>query len=223
VTSPQVWPVIHLSTPELAYRNADIAVRCGAAGVFLIEMGGLDDAIDPVAVELKRRYPNLKVGINYLSLPAPIALVRTIGLGMDATWADRPGVRSNCIEDSVEAITPVLRTNPGHLFFASVAFKYQPVDPNPALAALRAHELGMIPTTSGTATGVAPSSQKLYGMRKVLGDKPPLAVASGITQDNAYELGRFLSHILVSTGISESFYSFSEPLLARLMEQVADL
>ncbi len=185
MSAPQVWPVIHLSTPELAFRNADIAQRCGAAGVVLIHMDGQDDAIDPVAFKLKRRHPGLKVGVNYLSLPAPVALVRSLGLGLDATWTDRPGVRSAGADESVEAVTPVLRMNPGHLFFGSVAFKYQLPERDPARAAVRAHGLGMIPTTSGPATGVPPSPEKLYGMRKALGDAP-LAVASGITPDNAY-------------------------------------
>ncbi len=46
-------------------------------------------------------------------------------------------------------------------------------------------------------------------------------MASGIDPHNVYELGRFLTHILVSTGISSSFYDFDEGLLQRLMAQLA--
>ena len=119
-----------------------------------------------------------------------------------------------------EAIVPVLNTNPAHLFFGSVAFKYQPEDMDPPEAARRAIGLGMIPTTSGVATGSAPPAEKLFEIRHGIGPWAPLALASGMTPDNAYELGRFLTHALVATGISESFYEFSEPLLARFMEQV---
>ena len=118
-----------------------------------------------------------------------------------------------------EAIVAVLETNPGHLFFGSVAFKYQPEDVDPPEAARRAIALGMIPTTSGPATGCAPPPEKLYRIRRGIGTGA-LALASGLTPGNAYELGRFLTHALVSTGISESFYVFSEPLLARFLEQV---
>ena len=217
---PQVWPVIHLSTPELAYRNAELAQACGCAGVFLIEMDGRNDAIDPVAFELKRRFPGLKVGANYLGMPAHFAVVRSLFLGLDATWTDDPGVRSDGVDPMArEATVPVLKQNPGHLFFGSVAFKYQPVDPDPPAAARAALALGMIPTTSGAATGVPPQASKLHAMRQALGDGP-LAVASGIDPDNAYELGRFLTHILVSTGISSSFHEFDEGLLRRLMGQL---
>lgn len=218
---PQVWPVIHLSTPEVAYRNAELAQACGCTGVFLIEMDGRNDAIDPVAFELKRRFAGLKVGVNYLGLPAYLAVVRSLSLGMDATWTDDPGVRSDGVRPmTLEGVVPVLRQNPRHQFFASVAFKYQPVDADPPAAAREALALGMIPTTSGAATGVPPQASKLHAMRQAVGDGP-LAVASGIDPDNAYELARFLTHILVSTGISSSFHDFDEGLLRRLMDQVS--
>lgn len=217
---PEVWPVIHLSTTTLALENARIAQACGATGVFVISMDGKDDDIDPVVVELKRRFTALKVGVNYLQHPAHIALPRAIALGADATWFDDSGVRSDGVNPMVEqAIVPVMKANPGHLVFGSVAFKYQAIDPDPAAAALLAARFGMIPTTSGDATGQAPSGSKLSYMRDAVGDGP-LAVASGITPDNAFALGRFLTHVLVATGISKSFYEFDEELLQQLMEQL---
>lgn len=217
---PQVWPVIHLDTPDVAYCNAELARRCGCPGVFLIEMDGCNDAIDPVAIEVKRRFPGLKVGVNYLGMPAHLAVAHSLALGLDATWTDNPGVRSDGVHPMVrEATVPVLQQNPGHLFFGSVAFKYQPEDADPPAAARAALALGMIPTTSGPATGMPPQASKLHAMREAVGTGP-LAVASGIDPDNAYELGRFLTHILVSTGISSSFYEFDEGLLRRLMGQL---
>ena len=63
----KVWPVIHLSTLELAYRNASMAAEHGAEGVFLIHMDGDDEQILPVALHLKSRLPGLMLGGNYLS------------------------------------------------------------------------------------------------------------------------------------------------------------
>lgn len=218
--APQVWPVIHLSSHDVAIENARIASEGGATGVFLISMDGNDDAIDPVAVDIKCRFPGLKVGVNYLSLPAHIALPRSIALGADATWFDDAGVRSDGVSAMVEqAVAPVMKANPQHMVFGSVAFKYQPVDHDPAQAAVLARDLGMIPTTSGPATGEAPSGAKLKYMRDALGDSP-LAVASGISPDNAFVLGRFLTHVLVATGISKSFYQLDAELLKQLMEQL---
>lgn len=214
---PQVWPVIHIAGLAAARRNAEIAKTCGCTGVFVIDMDGSNETIDEIALDLKRGFPALKVGINYLGVPVHLAVARSLALGMDATWSDEPGVRSDGVMVRTrEAVMPALQDNPGHLFFASVAFKYARVDVDPAAAARAACALGMIPTTSGLATGVAPDARKLQSMRAAIGDAP-LAVASGINVDNAFELGRFLTHVLVATGISSSFYEFDEALLGQLM------
>jgi hypothetical protein len=212
-----LWPVIHLDTPELAYRNAAIAQRAGVRGVFLIHMDGLDEQIDPIAEQIKQRYPGLRVGVNYLSLDAPTALARAIALGHDASWSDKPGVRSDYIDPSAQGMSELLRNNPKHQFFASVAFKYQPNDPDPGTAAMRALRLGMTPTTSGKGTGHAPPVEKLALIRQTIGAEAPLALASGATPDNAQVLAPYLSDILVSTGISSSFSEFDEALLGRLV------
>lgn len=232
--APEVWPVIHLAGLDLALSNAAIARACGCPGVFLIQMEGYDDEIAPAAMAVRARFPDLKIGANFLSLRADEALRRSLALGLDATWADAPGVRSDRTQPWVlESLVPQLQAHPQHLFFGSVAFKYQPVDADPPAAALRAAELGMVPTTSGSATGIAPAADKLHAMRLALNQAQaqtraqaqaqpctPLAAASGITPDNVYELGRFLTHILVATGVSKSFHELDEQALRRLVAQL---
>lgn len=233
--APEVWPVIHLAGLDLALSNAAIARACGCPGVFLIQMEGYDDEIAPAAMAIRARFPDLKIGANFLSLRADEALRRSLALGLDATWADAPGVRSDRTQPWVlESLVPQLRANPQHLFFGSVAFKYQPAELDPPAAALRATELGMVPTTSGSATGIAPDAAKLHAIRLALDEArasqsatispagaAPLAVASGISPENAYELGRFLTHILVATGVSRSFHELDEATLRRLVELVS--
>lgn len=232
--SPEVWPVIHLAGIELALRNATIARACGCPGVFLIQMNGYDDEIEPAAQAIRARFGDLKIGGNFLSSRADEALRRSLAMGLDATWSDAPGVRSDGVQPWLqESLVPQLQAHPQHLFFGSVAFKYQPVDADPPAAALRAAELGMVPTTSGSATGIAPAADKLHAMRLALNQAQaqaraqaqaqpctPLAVASGITPDNACELGRFLTHILVATGVSKSFHELDEQALRRLVAQL---
>ncbi len=217
----QIWPVIHVTTPALALSNARVAFDCGCPGVFVISMHGDDDGSDRVALALKAGHPDKLVGSNRLGYSALASLERSLALGLDATWTDRPGVRSDSISPEGRAIADLLRTVPGHRFFGSIAFKYQPRDYNPGEAAVRAHSMGMIPTTSGEATGVAPPATKLASIRTALGDGAPLALASGVTPENASELAGYLSHILVSTGISKSFDTFDESLLRQLMVNVA--
>jgi hypothetical protein len=217
---PQIWPVIHIDTPELAYANAKIAFDAGCVGVFLIHMDGEDEMLDPIGLEIQRRHPDHKIGVNYLSMGAEVAVKRAIAMGFQASWSDNPGVRSDWIDGSADRIGELLAAHPKHSFFASVAFKYQKRDPHPGEAAKRALGMGMIPTTSGEATGKAPAESKLTEIRGQIGPAAPLALASGVTPENGAALGRYLTHILVSTGISASFYRFDPGKLAALVRAI---
>lgn len=216
---PEVWPVIHVENHETALANATIAAQAKAEGIFLIQMHGNDDLLDPLIYPIRQQFPQLKVGFNFLSLSPLEALRRSLQLGADATWTDRPGVRSDGVSVEAEDISALLLQHSDHLFFASIAFKYQPVDPNPWLAAQKAYYLGMIPTTSGEATGMAPAAEKLRLIKKGQSSLS-LALASGITADNVGEFLPYLTHCLVSTGISHDFEHFDAKKLQQLVDRV---
>lgn len=222
----ELWPVIHIKPGDpaeaesLVMQNAELALQHGCAGVFLIDMQGNDEPVPALARRVKNRYPTLKVGINLLSACALEALNFSLPYGLDATWTDSPGVTSSrsTVESSV--IAQRLREYPGHLFFGSVAFKYQAQEENPPGAALAADALGMIATTSGVATGHAAPTEKLVKMRAALKDKP-LGLASGLTPANVHEYAGLITHALVSTGISIDFFSFCPKALADMATAVA--
>lgn len=215
----KVLPVIHALDVPQCMRNAELAFDAGADGVFLIHMDGMDEDLEVIAVHLKGRWPERFVGVNFLSRNPLEALERCLKLELDATWTDKPGVTGNGVSPLAQVVCARLMENPQHLFFGSVAFKYQAAEPLPVQAALNAKELGMVPTTSGEATGVAPAVDKLKAMRAGLGSSP-LALASGLTPDNVTELGPYLSHLLVATGVSRDFHNFDEALLRRFVEAV---
>lgn len=216
----QVLPVIHVLDVAQAVRNAQLAFDNGADGVFVISMDGRDDELDGVACHLKSRWPDRFIGVNYLTVAPLAALERSLLFGLDGTWTDKPGVTSQGAGDQAHLIRELLLRHPKHKFFGSVAFKYQPADLDPAKAAVNAASLGMVPTTSGTATGVAPSVTKVAAMRRALGRHEPLALASGLTPENVGVLALYLTHLLVSTGVSRSFHEFDADLLARFVAAV---
>lgn len=216
---PKVWPVIHMGTEQQALDNARIAAEHGCEGVFVISMDGRDAAVAPLARKIKDLFPDLLVGINLLRSSADKALAKSLGAGLDATWTDSPGVGGAGASSLGQSLGEALAKSPGHLFFGSVAFKYQKEEPHPEAAASNAWALGMIPTTSGEATGAAPTEEKLAGMRSAVGSGP-LGVASGIDPENVGLLGARVSHILVSTGISKSFHEFDSELLGALMARL---
>lgn len=217
----KVFPVIHYETVRQALDNAAIAERCGCPGVFLISMDGRDDELDQAIMAVKFRFTGLKVGGNFLSLGPLEALQRCLDLEIDATWTDKPGVTSAGANADAHAIRDLLLANPEHAFFGSVAFKYQAPERDPAKAALNAFELGMIPTTSGAATGVAVDTTKLATMKGALG-AAPLALASGVSPENAHLFIPHVDYFLVSTHISETPDSpmLSESKLRALMAVV---
>ncbi len=199
----QVLPVIHYQTIRQALDNAALVARCGCPGLFLISMEGEDDELDQACISVKGNFPQLRVGANFLTQSAEAALQRSLDLGLDATWTDKPGVTSFGANEAALRISAVLRQHPQHQFFGSVAFKYQAPERFPPQAAVAAANLGMVATTSGAATGVAADVDKLRAMKAALGDHP-LALASGVSPDNASQFVPYVDFFLVSTHISET-------------------
>ncbi|KVP39816.1 hypothetical protein WJ87_06435 [Burkholderia ubonensis] len=212
----KVIPVIHFESEAQALRNAELAYDAECAGVFLIHMEGQNHLLAPVARLIKSRWPDMLVGINYLGRDPAAATAANIADGLDMTWTDVQLTHSEAAPwDGAVRVREALVRNPAHRVFAGVAFKHQRHEPQPELAARTAHAFGLIPTTSGPATGVAAETAKIAQLRAALGDAP-LAIASGITPENAREFAPYLSHILVATGVSASFHDFDFEKLYRL-------
>lgn len=222
--TPQIWPVIHVGSQNqnLALENAKIAADCQCQGVFLISMEGDDNIIPPLANTVQSTFPQLNVGINLLQHSPTAALQKALDHKLSATWADQTLFTDKptaAQTDEIFKIQKIRENTPHHQIFTSVSFKYQKSDPNPGQSAKLAASYGFIPTTSGPGTGQAASTGKLENLRAALGEKP-LAVASGVTPDNIQNHIGLVTHILVATGISRSFYEFDEKLLQNLMQKI---
>lgn len=214
---PSIIPVIHYADDGQAMRNAARAFDTGCEGVLLIHMEGRNGLLPRIAQEIKDLWPDRLVGINNLGMGAAEAVTRNVALGLDMTWTDEQPTHSDQAPWSdAEDLRTALAEGPGHLLFVGVAFKHQRHEPKPGLAARKAVEMGFIPTTSGTATGVAAEDRAIARLRTEIGVEAPLGIASGITPDNAHLFAPHLSHILVATGVSSSFHEFDETLLRRL-------
>lgn len=202
---PHIYPVIHLGSFDIEHtlEQVKLAQACGADGVFLISHTGQDRQVVHRANVVKTHFaPNFKVGINLLSTGNQEAFVWAVDCQADMLWVDAPGVTSNGISDHGRQLKQTTGLKPSIEVFASVAFKYQPIDLDPPRAAQLALEMGFTPTTSGTGTGSAPTVEKIQSMSAATGGK--LAVASGMTPDNVALYAPYLKDILVSTGISKN-------------------
>lgn len=212
----EVWPVIHAKDANQVVECAMIARIARCPGVFLISMHGDDESLDKYANLIWREVPYLRVGVNYITFSPVAALVRSRRIGYDATWTDRQMFTGGTVSQEAYDILAIAPKN--HKFFTAVSFKGQPNDPSPERSAAVAASCYCTPTTSGTSTGVPPSVEKIKKIREGMSPQAPLAIASGITPENVVEYKPYVSHILVSTGISKSFHEFDLGKLMLLKE-----
>lgn len=228
VPGPVVAPVIHTLDAEQAARNVGAAVRAGAAGVFLINHDFEKERLVPILRTIRERWPGLWLGVNFLAVTGRDAFpilgrLEAEGCAIDAYWADDARIdEREAVQTEAEEIARV-RADSGWtgLYFGGVAFKKQrPVDPaDYRRSAGIARGFMDVVTTSGIATGREADDSKIAAFRAALGDAP-LALASGVTPQNATRYGREVDCFLVATGINRDgdFYNIDPARLDALMQ-----
>lgn len=213
----QIYPVIHRLSASHALEQAQLAEACGADGVFVISHTGEDEGALVSAVEIRksRRCQDFSVGVNLLSTKPQNAVQLGRELLLDAVWIDNMEITSHAVGHVGRRCTDIAAGSDLKLF-GGVAFKYGPVESDPPKAAEVACEAGIVPTTSGPATGVAPDIKKIAAIADRVGSRT-LALASGVTPDNIAMFAPYLGHVLVSTGICGSPDHFCEHKLRALI------
>ncbi len=226
---PAVLPVIHVRDARQACRNAAVAIEAGAQGVFLINHDFPREELVPILGEVRARFPSLWLGVNFLAVTGRDAFpvlgrLRAEGVEIDAYWADdaRIDERVPADEQTEAAEIAAAREVSGWtgLYFGGTAFKKQrPVaTADHEAAALTAASWMDAVTTSGVATGEAADRAKIAAFRRGCGDAP-LALASGVTPENAAGYAPDVDAMLVATGISRpgDFYEIDPARLRRLL------
>lgn len=218
-----IFPVIHYLSDEQILHNVDLAQKYGCKGVFLIDMNGNNQQKTlEIAIQIAKQYPCLEVGVNHLGTSPHKALQKNIEAQLSMTWTDQCLTHTvfNKYAQDIEALSSLLINNK-HSLFSAVAFKYQPDEPHPGIAAQKAIEAGFIPTTSGVATGKSISLQKLEDIRSVIGQQARLAVASGVTSDNVFHIKDLVTDILVASSITfENSEIINEVELDKLVNSI---
>ena len=226
-SGPAVLPVIHALDSSQCARNIRIAIQEGAPGVLLINHNfGVDDFL-PIVREIRKQFPALWFGVNFLGVTGAeafpiLAQLQNEGCTIDAYWGD--DARINELEDDqteAKAISETrLKCGWNGLYFGGVAFKKQrPVDPGDyeRSASIAANYMDIV-TTSGKVTGDAAPLDKIMDFRKGVKSNA-LAVASGISPDNVSRYRNHVDVILVATGINKpnDFYNIEPLQLRRLL------
>ncbi len=226
---PAVLPVIHVRDTVQACRNASVAIEAGAQGVFLINHDFPREELVPILGEVRARFPSLWLGVNFLAVTGRDAFpvlgrLQAEGVEIDAYWADDARIDERAATDGqIEAAAiAAAREESGWtgLYFGGTAFKKQrPVAPADHETAARTAAGWMdAVTTSGVATGRAADRAKIAAFRRGCGDAP-LALASGVTPENAAGYAPEVDAMLVATGVNRpgDFYEIDPARLRRLL------
>ena len=220
---PVLLAVIHVVNKTQALHNTNIARDEGANGVFLISHGRLryhelNDVFDTIRLVCRDYW----IGINYLELVNQEAL-RNAPLDANGLWVDNaeifpkdsdPTSRAR-LNDTTRKSVPF-----SGLYFGGVAFKYQQRVDDPGEAARIAKPFVDVITTSGDRTGSPPSIGKIKLIREAIGNHP-LAIASGITQENVSEYIPYTNCFLVATGISKTFTELDPARVKELVHKLS--
>lgn len=226
---PIVLPVVHVLDCAQAVRNVRIAMHEGAPGVLLINHDIAVETFLPVIRAIRRQFPTYWIGANFLAVTGKDAFpilgdLQSEGIRVDAYWADdaRIDERSAATDQKEAAIIADARRESGWngLYFGGTCFKKQrEVAPQHYEVSARIATFWMdVVTTSGIATGHAPELSKVETFRRGTGDVP-LALASGLTPENAHLFAPMIDCFIIGTGINHTgdFHNFDPAKLARLM------
>jgi hypothetical protein len=215
-----VLPVIHAASEEQAQRNAEIAHRAGAPGVFLINhvVGSVE--LLNIHDTVSRHFPDWWIGVNCLDL-FPADVVKRVSNRVAGIWADNAMIMETAQEqpEATEILTTIRKTGWPGLYFGGVAFKYQRHVDDVRAAARVAQGYMDVVTTSGPGTGHAAHVEKIRAMKAALSDFP-LAIASGITPENVNDYLPVSDCYLVASGISDSFEELSYERVRDLLDTV---
>lgn len=209
MTPPAVYPVIQVADERQAIGQARIAFEQAVAGVFLIDHDRDVERLVSCIAAVRAAHPDRFLGANLIrTSPAQALTTLAEAFGgpvpLDALWTDDARLSTDPALPPGDGLSDArARTGWTGQHFGGVAFKYQTPVPDSALAALGAlaREQVDVPTTSGPGTGLSIAVERLQLLRRGLGDHP-LALASGVTPENAALVAPLVDHILVSTGIS---------------------
>jgi predicted TIM-barrel enzyme len=172
--------------------QAAIIANSGAHGMLLVN-NGLEVLSDPndypnlldMALEIKKLYPDLLIGINCLDLSFMEAIFR-MSNKLDILWTDKGGVMESAAGDSAfvtDQLDAALKVF-GPDYYGSEIFKYQPAPKNPMLVAQTAANHFTTLITSGEKTGTEPDVEKIKQIRKWIGPEKRLGIASGMSAEN---------------------------------------
>lgn len=203
-----VLPVIHCQSADVerllrkeeltTWKNIDIAIAAKADGVWLINHGFSAEGLVQILKATRKRYPELWIGVNWLSMGSAASRIADKKLGpiLNGLWCDNGGihpakktsgavaadagireitlsngaVRQLNVRDAAAELRRLRKSGFQGLYFGGVAFKYQHHVDDSVVGgdACVAADYMHVICTSGPGTGRAAGVQKLQNIDNAL-------------------------------------------------------
>lgn len=187
----ELMPVIHACSKEQAFDNIEICIEAKIDTCWLIGHTIDNRELISIAYKAKQKYKNINIGINCLGMTYND--VSIFASFLDYVWTD------NCYAEPRD-----LEFKRNHKYFGGIAFKYQ----NPRFSleddCINALEFVDVITTSGNATGKPPTLDKIKKIHSYV-NNTPIAIASGIDENNIQQFLPYVEYYLVATSISKTW------------------
>ena len=220
--SSRLFVVIHVQHGRCALAHAitsaKVAYYNDASGIFLIpdyenESNGYSKraTIEDLFLyysEIKKIFSNFSVGVNFLKRFETL----------DLSIIEKIKKENFCMIQSDGSFANVFsfKEMSSTKFFTGLAFKYSKYESATGedlkrLCASIPTESNVIPTTSGSATGIAANLEKIKEIRKYLPSDKRLGIASGITLENVssfLEVGGVTDFLVATSLIKENNHGF---------------
>lgn len=208
-------PVIHVENVAQTLANAKILNDNHVLGCWIINHSCTDKVFAVAYKEIKYKYPELWVGINYLGYQlAPINFCVKYAIKPDGFWFDNIGVFDNDLSRAHTIRKAMLDANLSDvLVFGSICFKYQPQPKSIETTTTNALSVCDVITTSGKGTGIEHDNSdinKFKTMKALCNNNAYLAVASGISETNIYNILEYVDIFMVNSSIAQNEMFISE-------------
>jgi hypothetical protein len=204
----RIIPVIHFLSDEQVYTNIETCLSVGVDNVFIINH--LTDYNDLLSVTKKVRkdFPNLWVGLNFLDLSPKEVL--EMDLDVDALWFDKTLTLDDVKNKKFK----------GEIF-SGFNFKYQKQYYGDDLIEISnlVKKTSTVACTSGSGTGISANVNRIKNLKDTLGDFP-MGLASGVSEDNIESYLPYVDNFLVATSITGKGEIINGELLKRLIEKI---
>jgi hypothetical protein len=208
----QLWTVVYverLKTKETVERDVEASLEGGADAVVL-ELGRDPDILSTALAHVRSKYPQAKVGVNYLGGDEDpygylTGFLLAKKLDLHIVWTDFCGV------DLVKELPPISlheiesKKSPTAFYCSGIHMKYGTMlDPSKTIEKSALQAMGWVDgiVITGPKTGIPTDPERAKRVRQTVGDYP-MGTASGVSAENFHTIRDAVDYCLVNTSISD--------------------